>query len=132
MAATQFNRTPVPKRPLVKRSNESLPWFLFGAGGFIVAFFLPVHIFLFGIAIPLGWVASPGQHSLLLLIENPVTQIYLGVLCIFGFLHAGHRLRSTSIDSFRAKHLEYALGFVFYGAAIAASIITIILLVTIP
>ena len=38
----------------MKRSNEPIFWSLFGAGGVIVAFVLPVVIFVTGIAVPLG------------------------------------------------------------------------------
>ena len=38
----------------MKRSNEPIFWSLFGAGGVVVAFILPMLIFITGIAVPLG------------------------------------------------------------------------------
>ncbi|OGT78892.1 MAG: fumarate reductase [Gammaproteobacteria bacterium RIFCSPLOWO2_02_FULL_56_15] len=38
----------------MKRSNEPIFWSLFGAGGLVVAFILPMLIFITGIAVPLG------------------------------------------------------------------------------
>jgi fumarate reductase subunit D len=38
----------------MKRSNEPIFWSLFGAGGVIAAFVLPMLIFITGIAVPLG------------------------------------------------------------------------------
>ena len=34
-------------------------WLLFSAGGVVAALVLPVLLVLFGVAIPLGWVAAP-------------------------------------------------------------------------
>jgi fumarate reductase subunit D len=117
---------------MAKRSSESLPWAFFGAGGFIAAFLIPVHIFLFGVAIPLGWIAAPTQASLLALIQHPLAKLYLLAFCVLGFLHAAHRLRSTLIDTLRIKHLDTAVGVLFYGAAIAGSVLTLLILVRIP
>jgi fumarate reductase subunit D len=117
---------------MVKRSSESLPWALFGAGGFVVAFLFPVHIFLFGIAMPLGWTDSPGYNWMSTLLHNPITRIYLFVFCALALLHAAHRLRFTLVDMLRVKHLESGLGVLAYGAAIVGIIVTIVLLVSAP
>ena len=37
-----------------KRANEPIFWSLFGAGGVVAAFLLPVMVFITGIAVPLG------------------------------------------------------------------------------
>jgi len=42
----------------MKRSNEPIFWSLFGAGGLVVAFILPVLIFVTGIAVPLGIISA--------------------------------------------------------------------------
>ena len=42
----------------MKRSNEPVFWALFGAGGVVVAFFLPMLIFITGLAVPLGWIPA--------------------------------------------------------------------------
>jgi fumarate reductase subunit D len=39
---------------MTKRSNEPFLWILFGAGGVVAAFLIPIHLFLFGLAFPLG------------------------------------------------------------------------------
>ncbi|MBF6571215.1 MAG: fumarate reductase subunit D [Candidatus Binataceae bacterium] len=133
MASSQAQRREaVQGIAMVRRSSESLPWALFGAGGFVVAFLFPVHIFLFAIAIPLGWVNDPGHHWMLELLHNPITRIYLFVFCALAFLHAAHRLRFTLVDMLRVKHLESGLGVLAYGAAIAGIIITIVVLVSVP
>ncbi len=105
-----------------KRANEPAVWFLFGTGGFIAGYLLPIHILLFGILIPLGAVADPGYEKLHHLIENPLARIYLVVLCFFGFFHAAHRIRLTLVDFLRVKHLETALGVILYIAAAVGSL----------
>jgi len=117
---------------MAKRSNESLPWAFFGAGGFVSAFLMPVHIFLFGIAIPLMWITAPTQASLLALIQHPLTKLYIFGFCALCFLHAAHRIRSSLIDTLRIKHLDTALGVICYGAAIVGSIIALIVVIRIP
>jgi succinate dehydrogenase subunit D len=114
---------------MAKRSSESLPWSLFGAGGFVVAFVFPVHILLFGIAIPLGWVTAPSQAALLALLHNPLTRLYLFGFCALGLLHAAHRLRFTLSDMLRLKHLDTCLGVCAYGAALVGVAVTIVLLI---
>jgi fumarate reductase subunit D len=117
---------------MARRSAESLPWSLFGAGGFVVAFLFPVHIFLFGLAIPLGLVSAPSHAAILALLHNPLTRIYLFGFCALGLLHAAHRLRFTVSDMLRLKHLDTLLGVLAYGAALVGIAITIALLVAIP
>ena len=52
-----------------KRSNEPIVWFLFGVGGFVVAYFLPIHIVLYGLAFPLGLAPDPGYDTTRMLAE---------------------------------------------------------------
>jgi fumarate reductase subunit D len=104
-----------------KRANEPAVWFLFGTGGFIVGYLLPVHILMFGILFPLGVLADPGYEWTHTLFSFPLTRIYLVVLAFFGFFHAAHRIRLTLVDFFRIKHLEMALGWILYLAALAGS-----------
>jgi fumarate reductase subunit D len=104
-----------------KRANEPAVWFLFGTGGFIVGYLLPIHILMFGILFPLGVLDDPGYDWMHTLFSNPLTRIYLVVLCFFGFFHAAHRIRLTLVDFFRIKHLEMALGWILYAAALIGS-----------
>ncbi len=111
------------------RSAESLPWSLFGAGGFIVAFLFPIHILLFGLLIPLGLIAGPSHAALLALLNHPLTRLYLLGFCGLGLMHAAHRLRFTVSDMLRLKHLDTLLGVLAYGAALVGIAITIDLLI---
>ncbi len=44
---------------MAKRPIEPGLWLLFSAGGVLAALLLPVLLFLFGLAFPLGWLAPP-------------------------------------------------------------------------
>jgi fumarate reductase subunit D len=114
------------------RSNRPLGWVVFGTGGFLVALFFPIHILLTGLLQPLGLVPDPGQASMLTLLENPLTRIYLGVLLIFAFWHAAYRLRDTICDALDLRRLDLLIVSICYGAATVASIATIVLLVRVP
>jgi fumarate reductase subunit D len=112
---------------MTKRSNEPAVWFLFGTGGFIAGYFLPIHILLFGILFPIGILTDPGYEATLHLFEHPLVRLYLVVLCFFGFFHAAHRLRLTLVDFLRVKHLEHELGLVLYAGAALGTLAAIYL-----
>jgi|SRR5690348_16163222 fumarate reductase subunit D len=112
---------------MTKRANEPAVWFLFGTGGFIAGYLLPIHILLFGILFPLGVFTDPGYAATLHLLEHPLARLYLVVLCFFGFFHAAHRLRLTLVDFLRVKHLETAFGIVLYAAATVGTLVAIYL-----
>jgi fumarate reductase subunit D len=112
---------------MTRRSNEPAVWFLFGTGGFIAGYLLPIHILLFGILFPMGIFTDPGYQATLQLFEHPIVRLYLVVLCFFGFFHAAHRLRLTLVDFLRVKHLENALGMVLYSAAALGTLVAIYL-----
>ena len=76
-----------------KRSNEPFVWMLFSAGGVVAAMLIPVHLFLFGVAFPLGWLEGPSYQSLLTLLRHPLTRLSLFVLCSLPLFHWAHRVR---------------------------------------
>ena len=115
-----------------KRSNEPIVWFLFGTGGFLAAYFLPVHVLFYGILFPFGLLPDPGYAKTLALLAHPLTRIYLFVLLTFCFFHAAHRMRLTLSDVLNMRHLNTILAFLCYGGAIAGTICTIWLLAVVP
>jgi succinate dehydrogenase subunit D len=114
------------------RSNRPLGWLLFGTGGFLVAFFLPVHVLLYGLLIPLGFVPDPGYQATLELLHAPLTRIYLFFLLALAFFHAGYRIRDTLCDMLGVRQLDVVLAALCYGGAIAGTTATFVLLVTVP
>jgi fumarate reductase subunit D len=114
------------------RSNRPLPWMAFGIGGFLVAFFFPVHIFLYGIAMPLGWLPTPSYHSTLMLVHNPLTRIYLGLLLIFAFWHAGYRMRDNLCDTFAMRRVDTVVMAACFAFSLAGTIATVVTLCYVP
>jgi succinate dehydrogenase subunit D len=115
-----------------KRSNEPFLWLLFSAGGVVAAMLLPVHLFLFGLAFPLGWLPSPGYDRLLALARHPVTRLYLLVLCSLPLFHWAHRFRFTLYDGLQIKHLNELINLFCYGGAVLGTALATYLLWKIP
>ena len=102
---------------------EPLLWVLFSAGGVVAAFLLPVHLFLFGIAFPLGWLKPPAYASLMALVSHPLVRIYLFVLCSVPLFHWAHRVRYTIYDGLQVKHLNEVINFCCYGGAVLGTLV---------
>jgi fumarate reductase subunit D len=115
-----------------KRSNEPFLWLLFAAGGVVSAMVLPVHLLLFGIAFPLGWLDAPPYEKLLGLLRAPVTRLYLLILCSLPLFHWAHRFRFTLYDGLQIKHLNELINIFCYGGAVAGTVLAAYLLWTIP
>ena len=115
-----------------RRSNEPFLWLLFSAGGVVAAMLLPIHLFLFGFAFPLGWLKGPSYESLLALLRHPVTRLYLLVFCCLPLFHWAHRFRFTLYDGLQIKHLNELINIFCYGGAIAGTAVAVYLLWSIP
>jgi fumarate reductase subunit D len=115
-----------------KRSNEPLLWLLFSAGGVIAAMLIPIHLFLFGLAFPLGWLNGPSYQGLLALVRHPVTRLYLFVLCTLSLFHWAHRFRYTLYDGLQIKHLNELINTFCYGGAVLGTVLTVYFLWRIP
>lgn len=96
-------------------------WVLFSAGGTIAALLFPVHLFLIGLAFPLGWLEAPSYDFLHGLVKHPVTRLYLFVLISFPLFHWAHRFRYTLYDGLQLKHLSLLIVTFCYGAALVGS-----------
>ncbi len=108
---------------MAKRSLTPLLWFLFGAGGMVSAMLFPVHVLLFGLAFPLGWLEAPGYESLHALVVHPITRLYLFVFVFLPLLHAAHRLRYTVYDLFQVQpRMHQPIAVICYGAALAGTL----------
>ena len=102
----------MPARPI-----EPLFWGLFSVGGVVAAFLIPVHLFLFGLAFPLGWLSAPSYETLHSLLRLPLPRIYFFVLCSLPLFHWAHRFRYMLYDGLQMKHLNEVVTVFCYGAA---------------
>jgi fumarate reductase subunit D len=115
----------LPKRPI-----EPFLWALFSAGGVVAALLIPVQLFLFGLAFPLGWISTPSYASLHALARHPLTRIYLFVLCSLPLFHWAHRFRYTLYDGLQIKHLNELITVFCYGGALLGTAVAAYLLWT--
>lgn len=117
-----------PKINKIKKSNEPFWWALFGAGGVISAMFMPVLVFFFGIAVPLGWISGPDYETLSVMIEPPLVRIFLLGLISLSLMHWAHRFRFTLYDGLQVKHLNELIAIICYGGAILVSMAAVYVL----
>lgn len=117
---------------MMRRSIVPFLWALFSSGGVVAALLLPVHIFLFGLAFPLGWLDAPSYEGLHGLLRSPVTRVYLFVLCSLPLFHWAHRFRYTLYDGLQIKHLNELIIPFCYGGAFAGTAFAAYLLWRIP
>jgi len=115
-----------------KRSNDGFFWTLFSAGGVVSSFLLPIHLFLFALAFPLGWLRSPGYWGLFALVSHPLTRLYLFVLIALPLFHWAHRFRFTLYDGLQIKHITEVIFVFCYGTALAGSLLAAYFLWTMP
>ncbi len=106
----------------MRRHIEPFWWALFSAGGTLAAFFLPVLIILTGIAIPMGWIESPGYEKLSVLIHNLPIRIFIFLLISLSLFHWAHRFRFTLYDGLQLKHLQGLIAVLCYGSAFTGTL----------
>jgi len=114
------------------RSAEPIVWLLFSAGGVLAALFVPVLLFMFGLAFPLEWVSPPEYGHLLDVLGNPVVRIGLWVLVFLALFHWAHRFRYTLYDGLQLRHLNVLIAVLCYGSAVVGSAVAIYLFWQIP
>jgi fumarate reductase subunit D len=117
---------------MAKRSNEPFLWALFSAGGVAAAFLIPILLFLFGLAFPLGWLEPPSYERTLALVSHPLGRLVLFVLCFLSLFHFAHRFRYALYDGLQIKHLNEVIFFCCYGGAVVGTGLAAYLLWTIP
>ena len=113
-----------PKSP----GLEPLWWSLFGVGGAVAAYLLPIHVLVLGIAVPLGWIGPDKwtYDGVVAWLSSPLVKIYFFGLISLSLFHAAHRIRLT-MEDLQLRALEPVLPFVCYGGAILLSLWTLVL-----
>ncbi len=114
-----------------KASNEGFLWLLFSAGGVVAAILIPIQLFLFGLAFPLGWLPQPSYDHLVYLMSSPWVRLYLFVMCSLPLFHWAHRFRFTLYDGLQVKHLNEVIFAFCYGGALVGTVLAAYLLLSI-
>jgi fumarate reductase subunit D len=117
---------------MAPRQLEPLAWLLFSAGGVLAALGLPVVVFLFGLAFPLGWLPPPDYAHLAALVRPVPVRLVMWVCSVLALLHWAHRFRYTLYDGLQVKHLNEVINTACYGGALAGAVLAAIVLWSIP
>ena len=105
------------------RTSEPFWWGLFSVGGVVAAFLVPVHLFLHGLAIPLGWTSvSPARMAAL--VGHPLVKVYLFVLIALPLYHWAHRFRFI-LEDLGLHVLRTPIAILSYGSAVAGTVLTL-------
>ena len=105
------------------KTIEPFWWSLFSVGGVVAAFLVPVHLFLHGLAIPLGWV-SVSHARLLALVGQPLIKLYLFVLIALPLYHWAHRFRFI-LEDVGLHDLRRPIAILSYGSAVVGTVVTL-------
>ena len=117
---------------MIKRQAEPFLWMLFSMGGVAAALMLPMLLLIFGVAVPLGWIAAPGHAHLSAVISHPLTRLVLIGVCTVSLFHWAHRFRYTLYDGLQVQHLNEVVAVACYGTAIVGSFAAAYLLIVFP
>ena len=115
---------------MTKRRVEPFLWLMFSGGGVVAAVLLPVLVFLFGLAYPLGWLTPPDQDHLSGVVGNPLTILVLLGLFVLLLVHSAHRFRYTLYDGLQIK-AQRTVAVLCYGAAGLGSVATLVVLLSV-
>ncbi len=111
------------------RSNEPIVWGLFGAGGMVAAFILPVLILFTGLLVPLGLVDAEvlSYQRVLTFSEHWLGKLLLFITISLPVWHGIHRFYHGLHDL--GQHNGRRLAFyICYGFALVITLLTVLLL----
>jgi fumarate reductase subunit D len=110
-----------------ERTAEPILWLLFSAGGVVAALFLPILMFIFGLAVPLGWL-TPSPDHLHAVLANPLTLLVLFGLCLLSLFHWAQRFRYTLFDGLKLKDHQRLVNLGCYTVAVLGTIAVAVVL----
>jgi len=113
----------------LKKPSDPFWWALFGAGGVLAAFFIPVLLIINGLAVPLGLVEAPPYEEAKALAGHPLARLFLFGLISLSMFHWAHRFRFTLYDGLQLKHLEALIVVFCYGGATVVTLLAAIVLI---
>ena len=113
---------------MARRTPEPLLWLLFSAGGVMSAIFLPVLVFLFALAIPLGWLDEPSREQLLGVVGHPFVALVLLGVGALALFHWAQRFRYTLFDGLKLKAHQGVITLAVYTLAVLGSAAALVVL----
>ena len=111
-----------------KRTVEPFVWLMFSGGGVAAALVLPALLFLFGLALPLGWISAPDHAHLLTVLQNPLTRLALLGVSALALVHGAHRFRYTLHDGLQLQRYDRLIAATCYGGALVGTALAVYLL----
>ncbi len=106
----------------MKIYTEPFWWSLFGAGGVISAFCLPILLVYFGIMVPLEWVEVPSYEYIHELVNPLLVRFGILVLISLSMIHWAHRFRFTLHEGLQLHKYSTIIAYLCYGSAIVVSL----------
>ena len=106
-----------------RKTSEPFWWGLFSVGGVVAAFLVPVHLFVHGLAVPLGWI-SISHAQMLALVGQPLIKVYLFVLIALPLYHWAHRFRFI-LEDVGLHGLRTPIAVLSYGGAVIGTAATL-------
>jgi fumarate reductase subunit D len=85
------------------------------------ALVLPVLLFLFGLAFPLGWLDAPDHAHLLAIVRYPLTKLVLLGVSVLALFHWAHRFRFTLEHGLQLGRFDRVIARCCYGTAVLGS-----------
>lgn len=109
--------------------HEPFWWGMFSLGGVVAALLIPIHIFLDGLAVPLGIAGKEtlSYDRMMALLANPIIKIYLFALIVLPLYHAAHRIR-FSLYELGIREFTLSMNVLCYGGALAGTGVAIYVL----
>jgi succinate dehydrogenase subunit D len=105
-------------------------WSLFAAGGTVAALFVPIHILVHGILLPVGLVpeAAVSYERMRALLQSPWVRLYLFFLISLPLFHWAHRFRFL-LEDLGLRRGQTAVAVLCYGTAIVVTLLTVWVLI---
>ena len=102
--------------------TEPFWWGLFSAGGVVAAMLIPVLIYFFGLAGPLGSIGSEASSykNMHKLFGHPLAKVFFFVVAVLPLYHAAHRIRFM-LHELGVRKLILPIHYFCYGGALVGT-----------